>query len=147
VTVQDLTTDYYEHFLGELHLFLIDIFYLNDQNVCNMKLIFTLLLLLGGTAISAQNTIDGNWKGTRETPNGSFEINYTFKVEGTELNGTWKSQIGETKLEKGKVDGKKFSFTISFNDMTINSTGEVINENEILIKNERGEMKLTRVKS
>lgn len=112
-----------------------------------MKLIFTLLLLLGGTAISAQNTIDGNWKGTRETPNGSFEINYTFKVEGTELNVTWKSQIGETKLEKGKVDGKKFSFSISFNDMTINSTGEVINENEILIKNERGEMKLTRVKS
>jgi hypothetical protein len=112
-----------------------------------MKLVFTLLLLIGGIAVSAQNTIDGNWKGTRETPNGSFEINYTFKVEGNELNGSWKTQFGEAKLEKGKVDGKKFSFTVSFNDMTINNTGEVINENEILIKNERGEMKLTRVKS
>jgi len=30
--------------------------------------------------------------------------------------------------------------------MTINSTGQVVNENELLIKNERGEMKLTRVK-
>lgn len=112
-----------------------------------MKLIFTLLLLLGAAAVSAQNTIDGNWKGTRETANGSFEINYTFKVEGTELTGTWKTQFGEAKLEKGKVDGKKISFSVSFNDMTINNTGEVINENEILIKNERGEMKLTRVKS
>ena len=112
-----------------------------------MKLVFTLLLLIGAAAVSAQNTLDGNWKGTRETPNGTFEINYTFKVEGTDLTGTWKTQFGEAKLEKGKVDGKKFSFSVSFNDMTINSTGEVINENEILIKNERGEMKLTRVKS
>jgi hypothetical protein len=112
-----------------------------------MKIIFTLLLLIGGITVSAQNTIDGNWKGTRETPNGNFEINYTFKVEGTELTGTWKTQFGEAKLEKGKVDGKKFSFSISFNDLTINNTGEVISENEILIKNERGEMKLTRVKS
>lgn len=112
-----------------------------------MKIIFTLLLLIGGTAAFAQNTIDGNWKGTRETPNGNFEINYTFKVEGTDLTGTWKTQFGEAKLEKGKVDGKKFSFSISFNDLTINNTGEVISENEILIKNERGEMKLTRVKS
>jgi hypothetical protein len=112
-----------------------------------MKLILTLLLLVGGTAVYAQNGIDGNWKGTRETPNGNFEINYTFKVEGTELQGTWKTQFGEAKLEKGKVDGKKFSFTISFNDLTINNTGELVGENEILIKNERGEMKLTRVKS
>lgn len=112
-----------------------------------MKLILTLLLLAGGTSVFAQNTIDGNWKGTRQTENGSFEINYTFKVQGSELTGTWKTQFGESKLEKGKVDGKKFSFSISFNDLTINNTGEVINEDEILIKNERGELKLTRVKS
>jgi hypothetical protein len=111
-----------------------------------MKYFFTLLFLIGGFTAFAQNTIDGNWKGTRETPNGTFEVNYTFKVEGSEVKGTWKTQFGETTLEKGKIDGKKFSFTISFNDITINSTGEVVNENEILIKNERGEMKLTRVK-
>ncbi|HEY6502627.1 MAG TPA: hypothetical protein VIZ28_01510 [Chitinophagaceae bacterium] len=111
-----------------------------------MKYFFTLLFLIGGFTAFAQNTIDGNWKGTRETPNGNFEVNYTFKVEGSEVKGTWKTQFGEASLEKGKIDGKKFSFTISFNDITINSTGEVINENEILIKNERGEMKLTRVK-
>ncbi len=111
-----------------------------------MKLFFTLLLLVGGLTTFAQNKIDGNWKGTRETPNGTFEINYTFKVEGNELKGTWKTQFGEAELEKGKVDGKKFSFSISFNDMTINSTGELTGDDEVLIKNERGEMKLARVK-
>jgi hypothetical protein len=112
-----------------------------------MKTLFTLLLLLGSLATYAQNKIDGNWKGTRETPNGTFEVNYTFKVEGSELNGTWKTQFGETKLEKGKVDGKKFSFTITFNDRSMASTGELTGDDEIVIKNERGEMKLTRVKS
>ena len=112
-----------------------------------MKIIFTLLLLVGGVTAFAQNTIDGNWKGSRETPNGTFEVNYTFKVEGTQLTGTWKTQFGEASLENGKVDGKKFSYTISFNELKINYTGEVINDNELSIKSERGEMKLTRVKS
>ncbi|WP_337042255.1 hypothetical protein [Emticicia sp. 17c] len=111
-----------------------------------MKQFLMLLLLLGTFTAFAQNPIDGNWKGSRETPNGTFEINYTFKVEGNELKGIWKTQFGETKIENGKVDGKKFSYSISFNDMTINSTGELVNDNEIIIKNERGEMKLTRVK-
>jgi hypothetical protein len=111
-----------------------------------MKIALTLLLLIGGLTTFAQNTIDGNWKGTRETPNGTFEVNYTFKVEGTQLIGTWKTQFGESKLEDGKIDGKKFSYSISFNDMKLNYTGEVINENELTIKSERGEMKLTRVK-
>ena len=111
-----------------------------------MKYILILLFLVGSITTFAQTNIDGNWKGTRETPNGPFEVNYTFKVEGNVVKGTWKTQFGEAPLEKGKIDGKKFSYSITFNDMTINSTGELISENEILIKNERGEMKLTRVK-
>jgi hypothetical protein len=101
---------------------------------------------MGVLTTFAQNTIDGNWKGTRETPNGSFEVNYTFKVEGNELKGVLKTQFGEAPIEKGKVDGKKFSYSITFNNTTIDSTGEVVNEDELLIRNERGEMKLTRVK-
>lgn len=110
-----------------------------------MKYIFTLLFLVGGITAFSQS-IEGNWKGTREGANGTFEINYTFKVEGSDLKGTWKTQFGEAPLEKGKIDGKKFTFTVSFNDIIINNTGEIINENEITIKSERGEMKLTRVK-
>ena len=111
-----------------------------------MKHFLTLALLIVGLTAYANNPIDGNWKGTRETPNGTFEITYAFNVEGNVLTGTWKTEFGETQLENGKVDGKKISYTISFNGMTINSTGELISDDEILIKNERGEMKLYRVK-
>ena len=111
-----------------------------------MKHLLTAAFLLVCMSSFAQNAIDGNWKGTRETPNGPFEINYTFKVDGEALTGVWKTQFGESPIQNGKVDGKSISYSISFNDMTINNTGELVGEDEIVIKNERGEMKLTRVK-
>ena len=94
-----------------------------------MKSFFTLALLVACFTAFSQK-IDGNWKGTRETPNGTFEMNYTFKTDGNKLTGTWKTQFGENPIENGKIDGKKFSFSVSFNDNSI----------------ERGETKLTRVK-
>lgn len=111
-----------------------------------MKFLFGLMLLFGAVTTFAQKTIDGNWKGSRETPNGTFEINYTFKVEGNVLTGVWKTQFGESKLENGKIDGNKFSFSITFNDNTMNNTGEMKSDDEIVVKNDRGEMTLTRVK-
>jgi hypothetical protein len=110
-----------------------------------MKSLLSLVFVFGCLTAFSQNPIDGNWKGTRETPNGTFEITYTFKVEGNQLTGLWKTQFGEVAIENGKVDGKKISYTISFNEMTIENTGELVNDNEILVRNERGEMKLSRV--
>jgi uncharacterized iron-regulated protein len=110
-----------------------------------MKYFFTLALLVACFTVFSQD-ITGNWKGTRETQNGTFEINYTFKVDGNKLTGTWKTQFGESPLENGKIDGKKISYSVSFNGNSIDFTGEIINENEITVKNQRGETKLTRVK-
>ena len=111
-----------------------------------MKYLITALLLFGFMVTNAQNAIDGNWKGSRETPNGTMEFTYTFKVQGDSLTGVMKSQFGEVPLEKGKVDGKKFSYSISFNDRSIDFTGELVSDDQIVIKNERGETKLSRVK-
>jgi hypothetical protein len=111
-----------------------------------MRKLFTTLFVLGCMTAFAQKTIDGNWKGSRETPNGTFEVSYTFKAAGNVLTGTWKTQFGETQLQNGKVDGKKISYSITLNDRTLNYTGELISDDEIKISNEMGEMKLTRIK-
>lgn len=116
----------------------------NPQFSTMKTLFFSLFLSLVGIAAFAQNPIDGSWKGSRETPNGTFEVNYTFKVEGDKLTGTWKTQFGEAALEEGKVDGKKISYTISFNDLKRSFTGELVSEKEIVIKSDRGEIKLTK---
>ena len=111
-----------------------------------MKYLLTAMLLFGGMITNAQNAIDGNWKGTRETPNGTLEINYTFKVEGDSLSGIVKTQFGEIPIENGKVDGKKFSYSISFYGNSIDFTAELVSDDQIVTKNERGETKLSRVK-
>ena len=111
-----------------------------------MKYLITALLLFGFMVTNAQNAIDGNWKGTRETPNGNMELNYTLKVQGDTLTGILKSQFGEIPLENGKVDGKKFSYTLSFNGNNVDFTGELVSDDQIVTKNERGETKLSRVK-
>jgi hypothetical protein len=111
-----------------------------------MKLLIVIALYLTGLTTFDQNPINGEWKGSRDTPNGVFEVTYTFKVEGNVLTGTSKTQFGEINVENGKVDGKKISYSISFNDMTINNTGELISEDEILIKNDWGDLTLKRVK-
>jgi hypothetical protein len=107
-------------------------------------LFFSLFLSIASLVAFAQNPIDGNWKSRRETPNGTLEVNYTFKVEGDKLTGTWKTSFGEAALEEGKVDGKKISYTISFNDLKRRYTGELVSEKEIVIKSDRGEIKLTK---
>jgi hypothetical protein len=111
-----------------------------------MKHLFTAAFLLVCLTAFSQKTIDGTWKGTRETENGTFEVTYTFKAEGKVLTGTWKTQFGETTLQNGKIDGKNISYTISINDRTIDYTGEIVSDDEIKLKNEMGEMKIARVK-
>lgn len=111
-----------------------------------MKYLFTAMLLFGFMVTNAQSTIDGNWKGSRETPNGTMDFNYTFKVQGDTLTGIIKSQFGEVPLENGKVDGKNFSYSIGFNGNSIDFTGELVSDDQIITKNERGETKLERVK-
>jgi hypothetical protein len=110
-----------------------------------MKKLFILLFFLGSIATFAQSKIDGKWKGTREGQNGTIELNYTFKVEGDKLTGSWVTPRGENQIENGKVDGKKFSYSMTFGEMTIENNGELVSDNEIVIKTQRGEMKLTRV--
>ena len=75
-----------------------------------------------------------------------MEFNYTFKVQGDTLTGVIKSQFGEVPLENGKVDGKKFSYSLNFNGNSIPFTGELVSDDQIITKNERGETKLSRVK-
>lgn len=108
------------------------------------KLIFSLFLSIFSIVAFAQNPVDGNWKGSRETPNGTMEVNYSLKAEGNKLTGIWKTQRGESPIEEGTIDGKKISFSVSFGDRKISFTGELINEKELVIKNERGETKLAK---
>jgi hypothetical protein len=74
--------------------------------------------------------ISGNWKGTAETPNGTIERTFVFKVDGHKLTGeTTSNMFGKSTIEDGKVDGDDVSFTITVNvqgtDAKVNYKGKV----------------------
>lgn len=90
--------------------------------------------------------ITGKWTGVSETPRGNMEQTFTFKVEGTALTGTIVTPFGTQEISNGKIeeDGK-FSFDISFGGFTISQQGTILDENKILLQNDRGELEITRV--
>ncbi len=95
-----------------------------------------LLVLMAWFTLSASAAdIAGTWKGTAETPNGTIERTFVFKVNGNQLTGdTTSEMMGKSVIADGKVDGDNVSFTITVkfqdNEMKLKYTGKV-NGNEI----------------
>jgi hypothetical protein len=112
-----------------------------------MKSSITFLLLLVLSITSNAQKLDGSWKGKMTTPNGDFELLYTFKVTADSLTGNVTSERGTLLLENGKVNGNEFSFDINFNGRVITNTG-VLDGDTIKLSSPRREqpMVLSRVK-
>ncbi len=87
----------------------------------------------------------GKWKGIAQTPGGEMEQVYHFQIDGTALTGTIETSRGTQELSNGQVDGGRFSFEVKFGQFTITQNGTVIEENKIVLKNDRGEIELSRV--
>jgi hypothetical protein len=93
-----------------------------------MRWLLCLMAVFAFTASAAD--LGGNWKGTAETPNGTLERTFVFKVDGHKLTGeTTSNMFGKSAIEDGKVDGNDVSFTITVNvqgtDAKVNYKGKV----------------------
>lgn len=87
----------------------------------------------------------GQWKGIAQTPRGEIEQTYTFNIEGTTLTGSIETTRGTQELSNGEVNGNDFSFEVNFGQFTMVQNGVVVDENNIVLSNDRGEMTLSRV--
>jgi len=77
-----------------------------------------LFLLLATSAVAAG--IEGAWTTKMSGPDGNqMELTFVFKMAGEKLTGVVQTQNGDTPLSNCKVEGKTFSFDVSFNDMVI----------------------------
>jgi len=81
-----------------------------------MKWLPAALTILALAVTAAAADVTGAWKGTAQTPNGTIERTFNFKVDGNKLTGDTNSEMfGKSVLEDGKVDGDNISFTITVN--------------------------------
>ena len=70
-----------------------------------------LVSLLVAVPMQAQDVdIVGKWETTRETPRGTMTSTFTFEVDGDKLTGTVGSQMGDSEISDGTVEGNKISF-------------------------------------
>jgi len=87
------------------------------------------LLLFAGPAFAAD--VDGKWTGSIDTPNGAFQVNYTFKAEGAKLSGATINGMdgSQISIKNGKIDGNMISFSLDLDfgqgPVTFNYTGVV----------------------
>jgi hypothetical protein len=102
--------------------------------------ILTLLLasslaVLPAAGISAAADISGKWTAKFDTQIGVQEYTYDFVVKDTALTGTAKSNLGESTIAEGKVDGDKVTFVENFKfqdmEVRIQYTGTVASNDEI----------------
>ena len=73
-----------------------------------------LILMAAFALLAAAADVAGTWKATAESPNGTIERTFVFKVDGSKLTGeTTSTMLGKSTIADGKVDGDSFSFTIT----------------------------------
>ena len=79
--------------------------------------------------------ITGKWTATIDTPVGQMNYTYDFKVAGAKLTGTAKSNMSESALENGKVDGDTVTFVENMKfqemEMKVEYTGKIVSADEI----------------
>jgi hypothetical protein len=89
-----------------------------------MRRVIFLLAVLALAAFAAD--ITGTWKGTIETPGGSFENTFVLKADGAKLTGTLQGGPGgDQKIEEGKIDGDKVSFVVNMEFGKLSYAGAV----------------------
>ena len=98
-------------------------------------LMMGVLLLVVSMAPRAAADITGKWTSSFDTQIGKQEYTYDFVVKDSKLTGKMKSNLGESDVLDGKVDGYKVTFgeLLRFEGMEIKITytGTIVSADEI----------------
>ena len=105
-----------------------------------MKKILPVILFLLLVSSCFAKGIDGTWKAKIQGADGDIELTFVFKMVGEKLTGTMKSPNGDVEITNTKIDGKEFSFDITFNDMTIKHKCTLKDDDTISMKVEGSPM-------
>ena len=89
-----------------------------------MNRIKNLIAVFAFTFSYAQG-ISGNWKTTLEGPQGSLELTFIYKVDGTKLTGNVSSPMGSQEINNGTVNQNDFSYAIDMMGNEMKFTGKL----------------------
>lgn len=108
-----------------------------------LRTLVTVITFLMMPVISHAADISGTWTASFDTQIGQQNYTYEFKVDGSNLTGSMKSDNGESSIEDGKVEGESISFTENMNyqgtALKITYTGKIVSADEIDFTRKVGE--------
>ena len=86
-----------------------------------MKKILSVFVFLLIASYGFAAGIEGNWVANMKGPDGGdgMTMTFSFKMDGDKLTGVVKTPNGDMPISNTKIDGKTFSFDVSFNETTI----------------------------
>ena len=100
-----------------------------------MKTILIISFFLFVSISGFASGIAGNWASHMKAPDGTeMEISFVFKTDSAKLTGVVKLPNGDFEISDSKIDGKDFSFEITFNDTTITSNCTLNEDDTINMK-------------
>ena len=101
-----------------------------------MKKILSVFVFLLIASYGFAAGIDGSWNTIMKGSDGSeMAMTFVFKINGDKLTGTVKiPNGGDMPISNTKVDGKVFSFDVSFGDMTIKHNCTLKEDDTIIMK-------------
>jgi hypothetical protein len=99
-----------------------------------MKKILSVIILLVTAIPTYAAGIEGIWKAKMQGPDGDMELTFVFKLTDGKLSGVVRTPNGDTEITNTKVNGKEFSFDVSFNDMTIKHHCTLLEDDTISMK-------------
>ena len=83
------------------------------------RILSVIILLLVALGVSYAGGVEGTWKAKMQGPNDGMELTFVFKMTDGKLSGVVRTPNGDTEISNAKINGKEFSFDVSFNGMTI----------------------------
>jgi opacity protein-like surface antigen len=97
------------------------------------KFALALLFVALGTVTAFAADVTGKWTASIETPRGTQQVSFDFKVDGAALTGKITTARGDADIQDGKVDGDTITFNqvVNFNgnEMKIAYKGAVSGDN------------------
>jgi len=126
----------------------------DEENLMKLRLflILTVALALFTTGAFAAD-ITGKWTAETKGRDGETRTQtFDLKQDGNTLTGTVSTQMGESKISDGKVDGDNISFVVKMerngNEMKMPYTGKISgNEIQFKVESPRGTREMTAKKA
>lgn len=91
-------------------------------------------VVLTVAALAAAADVNGRWRATVRSPQGDFDLTFTFHVEGETLGGTVEGPGGTLDITNGTINGDHLAFNVVLDSANTITHEGVVKDRTIEIK-------------